>query len=45
MTTMVTTWERLKPEMDAKGMDTTALSKSLGVRYHPFAILRNGGSF
>jgi phage repressor protein C with HTH and peptisase S24 domain len=43
--TMVQYWDRLKPEMDAKGLDITKFSDAMGVTFQAVAKVRDGGSF
>ena len=42
---MVNYWDRLKPEMDAKGMDITKLAEAMGISFQAVAKVRDGGSF
>lgn len=42
---MVNYWDRLKPEMDAKGMDITKLAAAMGLSFQAVAKVRDGGSF
>jgi hypothetical protein len=45
ISTMVKYWDRLEPEMTAREMDITALSKALKVSFQAVAKVRDGGSF
>ncbi len=42
---MVEYWDRLKPEMDAKGLSISGLAKALGITFQAVAKVRDGGSF
>jgi SOS-response transcriptional repressor LexA len=45
ITTMVNYWDRLKPEMDANGMDLTRFADAMGISYQAVRKVRDGGSF
>lgn len=42
---MVNYWDRLKPEMDARGMDITKLATAMGISFQAVAKVRDGGRF
>lgn len=42
---MVNYWDRLKPEMDANGMDITKFAERMGISFQAVAKVRDGGSF
>lgn len=42
---MVKYWDRLKPEMDAEGMDITKFAERMGISFQAVAKVRDGGSF
>ncbi|APW37142.1 hypothetical protein RD110_07980 [Rhodoferax koreense] len=42
---MVTYWERLKPEMDARNMEVADLARAINVTFQAVAKVRNGGAF
>lgn len=45
LATMVDYWTRLKPLMDARGLDIAGLARRLGVSYQAVAKVQRGGSF
>jgi hypothetical protein len=42
---MVAYWDRLKPEMDANGLDIAGLAREIGVSYQAVKKVHDGGSF
>ena len=42
---MVKYWDRLKPEMDRRGMDVAATARALGVTFQAVAKVKDGGAF
>ena len=42
---MVKYWERLKPAMDAKKLDITALAAAMDISFQAVAKVRDGGAF
>ena len=42
---MVNYWDRLKPEMDAKGMSVAKLAREMGISFQAVAKVRDGGAF
>lgn len=42
---MVNYWDRLKPEMDAKGLEIQGLADALGISFQAVVKVREGGSF
>jgi SOS-response transcriptional repressor LexA len=45
ISTMVNYWDRLKPEMDAKGMTVSQLARAMGISFQAVAKVRDGGAF